>query len=153
MSYKWMFNERLICLDMEGGDLEQLFEKVAKQLMALGFVNENYLEGLSTREKAFPTGLITQYLNIALPHSDPEFIEKPFVYVVRLKKEVVMKQMGDSQEMKVKNFFFLGIKDPAKQVGLLQSFMTLFMDEPFVKAFMKAEETNTVYQLFTKNIN
>ena len=65
--------------------------------------------------------MITQHLNIALPHSDPEYVEKPFVYIARLKNEVRVKQMGDSQLMKVKNLFFLGIKDPKEQVGTAAS--------------------------------
>ncbi|MBU5585460.1 PTS sugar transporter subunit IIA, partial [Enterococcus sp. S181_ASV_20] len=63
-------------------------------------------------------------------------VEKPFVYIARLKNEVRVKQMGDSQLMKVKNLFFLGIKDPKEQVGLLQAFMELFMNEEFVRAFI-----------------
>ena len=60
--------------------------------------------------------------------------------------------MGDSQEMGVKNLFFLGIKDPKGQVGLLQAFMELFMKEEFVTAFMQEEDKIKIYQLFTQNI-
>ena len=118
MSYKDMFHEQLIRLEVEGATEEAVFEKVAVQLRDLGFVNEGYLRGITAREQKFPTGLITQHVNIALPHSDPEYVEKPFVYIARLKNEVKVKQMGDSQEMGVKNLFFLGIKDPKGQVGL-----------------------------------
>ncbi len=61
-----------------------------------------------------------------------------------------MKQMGDSQEMQVKNLFFLGIKEPKEQVGLLQSLMALFMDEGFVKAFIGTQEVQAIYQLVTQ---
>lgn len=152
MDYKEMFDQQLISLEVDGESEEKVFEKVAAHLQALGFVNEGYLKGITTREKQFPTGLITQHLNIALPHSDPEYIEKPFVYIARLKNEVKVKQMGDSQEMGVKNLFFLGIKDPKGQVGLLQAFMELFMKEEFVTAFMQEEDKMKIYQLFTQNI-
>ena len=61
-----------------------------------------------------------------------------------------MKQMGDSQEMQVKDLFFLGIKEPKEQVGLLQSLMALFMDEGFVKAFIETQEVQEIYQLVTQ---
>ena len=64
MGYTSMFDERLIFLDVEGEDLKELFEEIAKRLQEQGFVNEQYVEGLLAREPAFPTGLITQYLNI-----------------------------------------------------------------------------------------
>lgn len=152
MGYKKMFNKQLISLEVEGESEEKIFEQVAAHLKELGFVNEGYLGGITTREEKFPTGLITQHLNIALPHSDPEYVEKPFVYIVRLKNEVKVKQMGDSQEIGVKNLFFLGIKDPKGQVGLLQAFMELFMKEDFVTAFIQEQDKKKVYQLFTQNI-
>lgn len=152
MSYKDMFYEKLIHLEVEGASEEAVFEKVAAQLRDLGFVNEGYLRGITAREQKFPTGLITQHVNIALPHSDPEYVEKPFVYIARLKNEVKVKQMGDSQEMGVKNLFFLGIKDPKGQVGLLQAFMELFMQEEFVTKFINAQDETDIYQLFTANI-
>lgn len=150
MGYTSMFDERLIFLDVEGEDLKELFEEIAKRLQEQGFVNEQYVEGLLAREQAFPTGLITQYLNIGLPHSEPAYVEKPFIAIVRLKNEVKIKQMGDSQEMQVKNLFFLGIKEPKEQVGLLQSLMALFMDEGFVKAFIGTQEVQAIYQLVTQ---
>lgn len=152
MSYKDMFHEQLIHLEVEGATEEAVFEKVAAQLRDLGFVNEGYLRGITAREQKFPTGLITQHVNIALPHSDPEYVEKPFVYIARLKNEVKVKQMGDSQEMGVKNLFLLGIKDPKGQVGLLQAFMELFMQEEFVTRFINAQDETDIYQLFTANI-
>ncbi|MFC0276935.1 PTS sugar transporter subunit IIA [Enterococcus devriesei] len=152
MDYKEMFDQELISLELKGENEVEVFQQVAKQLTELGFVNEGYLNGIITREEKFPTGLITQHVNIALPHSDPEYVEKPFVYIARLKDEVKVKQMGDSQEMKVKNLFFLGIKDPKGQVGLLQAFMELFMKEEFVTEFINEKDINKIYQLFTNNI-
>lgn len=152
MDYKEMFDQELISLELKGENEVEVFQQVAKHLTELGFVNEGYLNGIITREEKFPTGLITQHVNIALPHSDPEYVEKPFVYIARLKDEVKVKQMGDSQEMKVKNLFFLGIKDPKGQVGLLQAFMELFMKEEFVTEFINEKDINKIYQLFTNNI-
>ncbi|WP_313631553.1 PTS sugar transporter subunit IIA [Enterococcus devriesei] len=152
MDYKEMFDQELISLELKGENEVEVFQQVAKHLTELDFVNEGYLNGIITREEKFPTGLITQHVNIALPHSDPEYVEKPFVYIARLKDEVKVKQMGDSQEMKVKNLFFLGIKDPKGQVGLLQAFMELFMKEEFVTEFINEKDINKIYQLFTNNI-
>ncbi|MEO1768778.1 PTS sugar transporter subunit IIA [Candidatus Enterococcus ferrettii] len=152
MGYKEMFDPRLIDLEVEATSEEEAFGIVATRLKEAGMVNDGYFNGISQREQRFPTGLITQHLNIGLPHSDPEFVEKPFIFVCRLKNQVGCCQMGDNQEMQVKDLFFLGISDGKNQVGLLQAFMNLFMDESFVKAYREAEEANTVYQLFVENI-
>ncbi|EOH90913.1 PTS sugar transporter subunit IIA [Enterococcus pallens] len=152
MDYKEMFDPKLIDLEVEAASEEEAFEVVAAKLKEAGMVNDGYFDGITQREQRFPTGLITQHLNIGLPHSDPEFVEKPFVFVCRLKNQVGCRQMGDSQEMQVKDLFFLGISDGKNQVGLLQAFMNLFMDESFVQAYREAEEANAVYQLFVENI-
>ena len=152
MDYKEMFDPELIDLEVEAASEEEVFEIVARKLKEAGMVNEGYLTGITQREQRFPTGLITQHLNIGLPHSDPEFVEKPFVFVCRLKNEVGCRQMGDSQEMQVKDLFFLGISDGKNQVGLLQAFMNLFMDESFVNGYQEAKEANAVYRLFVENI-
>ncbi|MGZ7153780.1 PTS sugar transporter subunit IIA, partial [Streptococcus pyogenes] len=70
------------------------------------------MSALLDRESHFPTGLKTKFLNIALPHTDPEVIKKPFIYIVRIDNPITMLQMGDNSEMLCQNFLFLGIKDP-----------------------------------------
>jgi len=146
-----MFDPELISLEMDATSKEAAFELAACTLLKKGLVKESYLSGLVTREESFPTGLITQYLNIALPHTDSEHIIRPFVMIVRLKEEVTFEQMGDNQAMKTKDLFFLGIKDGKKQAGLLALFMDLFMRENFVKEYISADNPAKIYQLFETN--
>jgi PTS system galactitol-specific IIA component len=147
-----MFSLDLVDLNVNVFTEEEAFEIVANRLSGLGMVNDNYLKGITTREKEFPTGLITQHLNIALPHSDPEYVNKPFIFIARLENDVTCKQMGDNQEMSVKDLFFLGIKNGKEQVGLLQAIMNLFMNETFVEQYRLAESSEEVYKLFVENI-
>lgn len=152
MEYKDLFYNRLIELNCDTKDSTELFSKIAKRLLEEGFVNEGYYQGIVSREKEFPTGLITQHVNIALPHSDPEYIIKPFVFIVRNNNPISVKQMGDNQDIEVKDFFFLGINDPSNQVGLLQSFMKLFMSETFVSEYLHSNNQDELYNLFIDNI-
>lgn len=152
MDLKEMFSTELCDLNVFVNNEDELFEIVANRLFDKGFVNENYLSGLKKRERNFPTGLITQYLNIALPHSDTIYIEKPFVYIVRLNEPIQVKQMGDNQDMSVKDLLFLGIKEPTGQVGLLQNIMTLFMDESFVSAYINEKKEKELIKLIKTNL-
>ena len=145
-----LFSEDWVDLNQKADNILELFESVNKDLLSKGLVNDGYLMGVTEREKIFPTGLITQYLNISLPHSDTKYIEKPFVYIVRLDSPVIVKQMGDSQEMEVKDLFFLGIKNPSEQVGLLSKIMELFMNEDFVKKYKKVETSKETIELIKK---
>ncbi|MEF9938331.1 PTS sugar transporter subunit IIA [Carnobacterium sp.] len=148
MSIKELFQPELIDLQVQANSEEELFAVIAERLLELGYVYSDYLAGITLREQNFPTGLITQHLNIALPHSDTEYVKKPFIYIVRLKQPVIVRQMGDNQEMLVKDIFFLGIKEPTKQVGLLQLLITLFQEEAFMEALQNVEESEAMYALF-----
>ncbi|MDH6364844.1 PTS system galactitol-specific IIA component [Enterococcus sp. PF1-24] len=152
MDYKSMFSSELIDLAVEASTELEAFEIVAAKLQAKGMVNNYYLEGITKREAEFPTGLITQHLNIALPHSDPEYINQPFVFVCRLNKGIICRQMGDNQELVARDLFFLGIKDGKNQVGLLQAFMDLFMQEDFVRKYQAVSSSEEMYRLFMENI-
>lgn len=148
MSIKELFQPELIDLQVQVNSEEELFAVIAERLLELGYVYSDYLTGITARERNFPTGLITQHLNIALPHSDTEYVKKPFIYIVRLKQPVIVRQMGDNQEMLVKDIFFLGIKESTKQVGLLQLLITLFQEEPFMEVLQNVEESEAMYALF-----
>lgn len=150
MEFYEMFKEELVSINVEVDSEEQLFSYVAKRLKEGRYVKDSYLEGITKREEEFPTGLITKNLNIALPHSDPEHIREPFIYVVRINNDVTVKQMGDNQEMKVKDFFFLGIKEPSGQVGVLQSLMNLFMNDDFVKEYIEAQSQEEIFNTIKK---
>lgn len=147
-----MFSPKLVDLSVDGATEADVFQVVTAKLLEEGMVNDNYLDGIINREEQFPTGLVTQHLNIALPHADPEFVEEAFVFICRLNTPVTCKQMGDNREMDVQNLFFLGIKDGKNQVGLLQVFMNLFMDEEFVQQFLSIDCPDEMYRFFIDNI-
>ncbi|MTD40447.1 PTS sugar transporter subunit IIA [Erwinia sp. CPCC 100877] len=150
MNIKTMIQPTLIDLQVSVQNEEELFEVIAKRLYEQGYVNDGYLAGIKARERVFPTGLITEYLNLALPHSDVEYIERPFIYIVRTIHPIRVRQMGDNQEMEVRDVFFLGIKEPARQVGLLQELMILFQKAAFVAEFQATASKDEVFALMTK---
>ena len=110
MDINEMLNIDLIDVNLRAETKEELFELVGKDLEVKGFVNKNYTEGIKKREKEFPTGLITKNLNIALPHSETEYVEKPFIYIVKVQNSpLTFNQLGDKQVMEARDFFCLGI--------------------------------------------
>lgn len=150
--YKTMLQPDLIGLDFQETNQLNLFQSVSKILLLKGYVRETYLESLIERERQFPTGLQTRYLNIALPHTDPEVINHPFIFVVRNSQQITMLQMGDNSETPCRHFLFLGIKDPKSQVGLLAKLMDLFSKEDFVTHFAQIDDEVAMYQLLSSHL-
>ncbi|MGH2117291.1 PTS sugar transporter subunit IIA [Aerococcus sp. L_32] len=147
MLYSNLLQEDLINLNLKADSKKELFVEIAKDLYVKGYVNKGYLDALTEREENFPTGLETKFLSIALPHADPEFIEKPFVYIVKNNEKLDFLQMGDNKDLSVDSFLFLGINEPDKQVGLLAKLMELFMDESFVSEFISISSSSNMYSL------
>jgi len=145
--YENMLDVNLVGLGFDSPSREDLFKKIANELKKKGYVNSDYLDALEGREKSFPTGLRTNKLNISLPHSDPEFVSKPFIYIAKNNNPLKVLQMGDNEELDCKYFFFLGIKEPDKQVGLLSKFMELFSEDSFVEELKQVQNEEKMYQL------
>ncbi|MGY4105518.1 PTS sugar transporter subunit IIA [Ignavigranum ruoffiae] len=131
--FKELFLKDLIIQDTDSKNIEDLFEYVSKILKEGGYVNEDYKEAIVNREKNFPTGLRTKYISIGLPHSDPEYINKPFVCLVKSINPIKVLQMGDNEALEAHTFFFLGITDPKNQVKLLSEIMAYLEDEEAIK--------------------
>ncbi len=151
-SYAELFDQKLIFWDVEAVDRADLYQKIAAKLKEAGVVKESYFTALSQREEEFPTGLKTNFLPIALPHANPENVNQAFIAVVKTANDIAMKQMGTNEDMKTKNFFFLGITAEKQdlQVKLLQRFMQLMNDQKFVEDFTKLQNPYDVYQFLVE---
>ncbi|PZG13731.1 PTS sugar transporter subunit IIA, partial [Spongiactinospora gelatinilytica] len=78
--YESMFTKDLVNLNVNATDANELFNLVGEDAHAKGYANADYVEGLKKREQSYPTGLIFQNLELAIPHVDPEYVVKPFIY-------------------------------------------------------------------------
>jgi|SRR5699024_2324866 len=145
--YSNLFDKKLIFYDVDAADRNDLYKKISDALLQKGFVKEDFYQALNSREDEFPTGIVTKYLPIALPHANPENVNKPFIAVVHTKKQIQIQQMGTNEDEKTKNFFFLGIVEETQdlQVKLLQRFMELMNDQNFVEQFVAIKNPETIY--------
>ena len=150
---KNMFHEDLIDLKVYVSDEQELFDLIGMRAIEKGFANLGYISGLEKRELSYPTGLKFPDIPVALPHVDPKYIKKPFIYVARNEKPVAVKQMGDSAEMKAANFLFLGLKDGAQQPKLLAEIMAAFQNQQFVNSFLKANDSKEMYNLLSNKFS
>ena len=93
-------------------------------------INDGWYDGISTREKNYPTGLHTEAAAIAIPHTDPQFIEKPYIAVIKPKTPIVFQPMaGMGDEVPAELIINLGVLRDGGQVAGLQNLMNIFMDK------------------------
>ena len=150
INYDDMLHKDTIFLDIDEKNSDELFEQVGNRLKQIGYAKDTYIDALKKREKEFPTGLVTKFLPIALPHVDPDNINKPFIAAVKNSSPIHMLQMGSNEDMEAQYFFFLGITDSSHQVVLLQKFMQLLRDKEFADELTSKTNPEDMYKFLTK---
>ena len=86
-----------------------------------------WLDAVRTREDAYPTGLAMPAANIAIPHTDPGFVAKPYIAVVKPAAPVTFNAMaGMGAPVPARIVINLGIAEPGGQVEALQALMNIF---------------------------
>ncbi|MDY2777228.1 MAG: PTS sugar transporter subunit IIA [Collinsella sp.] len=125
-----LFKTDLVFFDWECDSAEDLFKKMEGILLEKGHVNDGWLSGITTREKNYPTGLQVPSMGIAIPHTDTEFIEDPYIAVIKPKKPIMFEPMaGMGDPVPAEIIINLGVLRDGGQVAVLQNLMNIFIDE------------------------
>lgn len=142
-----LISEELIFNNFDADSFESLISIVGYKLVDKGYVYDSFIPAIVKREKEYPTGLMLNDFRVAIPHTDHIHIKKPFIAVVKNNQEIPIVQMGtDSDQMNVRHFFILGIKNPEEQVPLLQSLIDNFNDASFVEMMKEDMEKNKIFK-------
>lgn len=142
--------KELITINNDSKTVEEFFTNASDILMERGYVKESFLDAILEREKKYPTGLEMPKIVIAIPHTDVEHINEPFIFINRMSnKNLEFIQMGtDDVIVKPEYIIILGINQKENQVGLLSGLMEVFDDEDFINELRNAEDEEQIYKLF-----
>jgi PTS system galactitol-specific IIA component len=119
-----------ILLDVEAGTAQTAIRRLTESLVATGNVSAEFADDVWQREQAMPTGLPTQPFAIAIPHADPDHVNRSAVGIGVLRSPVAFSQMGmdSSAVLQVRIVFLLAIKEREKQVDMIQQLVSLIQD-------------------------
>lgn len=137
------FNESTILLDLEGSTKEDVLRVMARNLEEKGLVKSTFEEAINAREAEYATGLPTNGVSVAIPHTDIEHVNKKAISLAVLKDTVEFGIMGDPEETTpVKLVFMLAMDETDSQLGLLTKLMQVFQDEEVLQ-FLASEKDKT----------
>lgn len=146
-----LFEEQLIFVNKEFKDTNVFFETIGQKTIDTGNANENFIDKLKAREVEFPTGLQLEKYGVAIPHTDPDCINKEFISVVTLEKPVVFQSMANKDdEVEVSVVFILGLKTAKNQLHVLQTLMSVIQNEELMTELMNAADSNEVLSVLKK---
>ena len=143
----------LILLDVDAKDAEDVIRKVGLRFYEQGFVKDTYIDAVVAREKVFATGLQLEEIAVAMPHTDPQHVNRPGVCIAQLRHPVTFEHMGDPDtKVEAELIFMMAIKDPDEQVELLQKVLSVFQQPEVVAAFRAAKTEDELYEVAQKYI-
>lgn len=135
-----------------------VFTEVSEKLLNKQLVKENFLSEIIKRELNYPTGIDTSPIakelpNIAVPHTEGEFVNVRLIVPVALVNPVPFKNMIDpSQELPVKFLFMILNNDPEGQANILAKIMDFLRLTPTSKLteLFNLTATDKIYQFMGK---
>ena len=143
----------LILRDVDAKDAEDAIRQVGQRFYAEGFVKDTYIDAVVAREKAYATGLQLEEIAVAMPHTDPQHVNRPGVCIAQLKHPVTFEHMGaPDTKVEAEMLFMMAIKSPDEQVELLQKVLGVFQQPEVVAAFRSAKSEDELYEAAQKYI-
>ena len=118
---------------------------LASLLEAGGYVKDSFKEAVIEREKVFPTGLPTQLIGIAIPHTDAEHVNRGAMAVGILSDPVVFNEMGNlDSTVDVSVISMLAIANPDLLISVLRQLAASFQDKEFLVGLKSARTADEV---------
>ena len=143
-----MFKEDLILLVPQISDSTHLIRLMGELAQEKGYALPTFTDGAIRREEGYPTGLSTECMNLAVPHTDACHVIHQAVVVAKLGDPVAFQAMGMEEEtIWVEYVFLLMLKNDGAQVPLLQKLMNMCSDVEATARLKAAQSAGEILQI------
>lgn len=134
---------------------EEVLKEIGLKLLKKGLVKEKFIDNILEREENYPTGLDLSvidpsYSNIAVPHTEGEFVNATKVIPVGLTNKVVFHNMIHPKEsLEVSNLFIILNNNPEEQSQILAKIMDFIniLDTEEAQALFQASTPLDLYDI------
>lgn len=114
---------------------------LSDRLLAAGHVTDTFAAAVRAREERHPTGLPTA-IAAAIPHTDPEHVERPGLALATLADPVAFGEMGrpGGARVDVRLVVMLVLTDPDRQLAALQLLIARLQDAEAARELLAATD-------------
>ncbi len=143
-----------ILVNVNVKDAQEAIQRLTVALAETGHVTPGFAEDVWKREQTFPTGLPTQPLAVAIPHADPDHVNKSAVCIGVLNAPVRFAQMGTdgSTSLDARLIFLLAVKEREKQVEMIGQLMRLIQTGSLLEDLTQAKDSAEALALIHKTL-
>lgn len=130
----------LVIAGLEAASPEDALRAVAARLVDAGRVHPSFPDAVVAREAEFPTGLPTEPIGVAIPHSDPEHVISTTVALATLRSPVRFQQMAGepTDTVDVSIIVMLAVAEAKAQVQYLSRVIGAIQDADLAAALLEA---------------
>lgn len=133
---------------------DEILNYLASQFVRQDLVKESYPAAIIEREKEFPTALAAKAFDIAIPHCASANVNVTSMAVATLAHPVGWYAMDDpTRELYPHIVFMLAIKDPKKQLEILQKIMSIIQNTELLTGIQEASSREEIFVLLDPVIN
>lgn len=144
----FQIDERLIETNVRVSNWKSALKKISDLLIKNKYVKKGFYEALTSREMEFPTGIQLDGFGVAIPHVEPQYVNKTAIALITLEDNVKFRRMDDLNEsVSVGIIFGLAVEDPQKHLGILQSIIQLIQDRENLKKLKEAQDKEKILNI------
>lgn len=142
--------EELIFTNIKVKNKDEAIRKMAESLYKKGFVKESYINAVLEREKIFPTGLPTEGVGVAIPHTDAIHVNRGIMSIGILQNPISFKIMGNPENnVDVSIIFMMALEEPESQIEMLQKLMKLLQDKDLLLKVKQLQNPKEIKKVFS----
>jgi PTS system galactitol-specific IIA component len=132
---------------------EEAINTLATHLLENGYVKDSFAKAVLEREKVFPTGLPTEPVGVAIPHTDAEHVLASALAVGILSHPVTFLEMGSLDvTVDVHIISMMAISDPKAVMPVLRNLALAYQDHEFLASLKNSRDQQMVLDLFKTRI-
>ena len=147
-----MFDERIALFHRHADSRDEALKMLAEEFMRSGVAKDTFYEGILNREKVFATGLSLNKMCVAIPHTDPEHVNRTQIGFMSLDAPVEFIEMGtEDKKIPVTMMFMLALKEAHQQLDMLMKLMDAFQNDELMEKFAAADNFDDYYSLIKES--
>lgn len=143
---------QIIGYEITGTDRESVLREMAGYLESKGMVKPTYGQLVIERENRFPTGIPSEPIAVAIPHSERDAVLKTAILIGKTKESGISFRRIDDPNLEVnaKVIFMLAIDSNREQLDTISKIMELIQDSKLIEKILKAETTEKIEALVSQ---
>ncbi len=147
-----MFDERIALFHRHAESRDEALKMLAEEFMKSGVAKDTFYEGILSREKVFATGLSLNNMCVAIPHTDPEHVNRTQIGFMSLDAPVEFIEMGtEDKKIPVTMMFMLALKEAHQQLDMLMKLMDAFQNDELMEKFEAVDNFDDYYKLIEES--